>query len=122
MRERKLTFEEATGTAPGWIHGNRREANEPMSLRKRSGNRHYRFFAAGRTWTADTGLANHRTQSERRVAGRKWKARKLIGEGRQDQLKIQPRPFRDAADQFIEWAKGEHRKKKETWKRLRTLK
>jgi hypothetical protein len=28
-----------------------------MSLRQRSGNWHHRFYTAGRTWTADTGLA-----------------------------------------------------------------
>jgi len=28
-----------------------------MSLRERGGRWHHRFFAAGRTWTADTGLA-----------------------------------------------------------------
>ena len=89
-----------------------------MSLRKRSGNWHYRFFAAGRTWTADTGLAA--TERNRNVALlAEAGARKLINEGRQDQLKIQPKAFADAADQFIEWAKGEHRAKKETWRRLR---
>jgi integrase len=46
-------------------------------------------------------------------------ARKLVGDGRPEQLKVQVKPFSDAADQFIEWAKGEHREKKETWKRLR---
>ena len=89
-----------------------------MSLRKRSGNWHYRFFAAGRTWTADTGLAA--TERNRNAAlMAEVEARKLIDEGRPGQLKIQPKPFSDAADQFIEWAKGEHRHKKETWKRLR---
>jgi integrase len=89
-----------------------------MSLRERSGNWHYRFFAAGRTWTADTGLAaTERNRNAALLA--EVEARKLIREGRPDQLKIQPKPFRDAADQFIEWAKGEHRDKKATWKRLR---
>jgi integrase len=46
-------------------------------------------------------------------------ARKLIGEGRSEQLRIQVKPFSDAADQFIDWAKGEHREKPQTWKRLR---
>jgi len=89
-----------------------------MSLRKRNGNWHYRFFAAGRSWTADTGSAA--TERNRNAALRaEVEARKLISEGRADQLKIQPKPFSDAADQFIEWAKGEHHQKKETWKRLR---
>jgi len=89
-----------------------------MSLRERSGNWHYRFFAAGRRWTADTGLAA--TERNRNVAIlAEAEARKLVSEGRPEQLKIQPKPFSDAADQFIEWAKGEHREKKQTWKRLR---
>jgi integrase len=89
-----------------------------MSLRKRSGNWHYRFFAAGRSWTADTGLvATERNRNAALMA--EAEARRLVGEGRPDQLKIQVKPFSDAADQFIEWAKGEHREHKETWKRLR---
>lgn len=89
-----------------------------MSLRERSGNWHYRFFAAGRTWTADTGLAATKRNRNAALLA-EVEPRKLIREGRPDQLKIQPKPFRDAADQFIEWAKGEHRDKKATWKRLR---
>ena len=89
-----------------------------MSLRERGGNWHYRFFAVGRTWTADTGLAaTERSRNAALMA--EMEARKLISEGRPEQLKIQPKPFSDAADQVIEWAKGEHREKKETWKRLR---
>jgi hypothetical protein len=58
-----------------------------MSLRKRSGNWHYRFFAAGRSWTADTGLAA--TERNRNAAlMAEIEARKLIKEGRPDQLKI----------------------------------
>ena len=92
-----------------------------MSLRERSGNWHYRFFAAGRTWTGDTGLAaTERKNNDALMI--EAQARKLIGEGRPEQLKIQTiqtKPFSDAADQFIEWAKGEHREKPQTWKRLR---
>ncbi len=89
-----------------------------MSLRSRSGNWHYRFFAAGRRWTADTGLAA--TERNRNAALlMEVEARKLVSDGRPEQLKIRVKPFSDAANQFIEWAKGEHREKKETWKRLR---
>ncbi|MBZ5727880.1 MAG: hypothetical protein LAP87_23160 [Acidobacteriia bacterium] len=88
-----------------------------MSLRKRGGNWHYRFFGR-KNLTADTGLAaTERNRNAALLAG--VEARKLISGGRPDQLKIQPKPFTDATDQFIEWAKGEHRDKKETWKRLR---
>ena len=88
-----------------------------MSLRERSGNWHYRFFAAGRTWTADTGLAaTERNRNGALLA--EVEARRLVSEGRPEQLKIQVKLFSDAADQFIEWAKGEHRETKATWKRL----
>src|SRR5579862_8765651 len=89
-----------------------------MSLRNRSGNWHYRFFAAGREWSADTGLvATERNRSAALMA--ESEARRTISQGRAEQLKTQVKPFSDAADQFIEWAKGEHREKPATWKRLR---
>jgi len=89
-----------------------------MPLRNRNGKWHYRFFAAGRTWTADTGLAaTERNRNGALLA--EVEARKLVSDGRPEQLKIQPKPFSDAADQFIEWAKGEHRGKPNTWKRIR---
>ena len=34
-------------------------------------------------------------------------------------LRLEVRTFSDATDQFIEWAKGEHHSKPQTWKRLR---
>jgi hypothetical protein len=40
-----------------------------MSLRKRGGNLHHRFFAAGRSWTADTGLVATEHNWERRIDG-----------------------------------------------------
>src|ERR1051325_3935109 len=90
-----------------------------MSLRQRSGKWHYRFWAAGRTWTGDTGLAaTKRNLGDALI--REAEARKLVKEGKSQQLRLQVRAFRDAADQFIEWAKGEHRKKPATWKRLRS--
>ena len=89
-----------------------------MSLRNRAGNWHYRFYAAGRTWTGDTGLAaTERNRSAALMS--EMEARKAICQGRAEQLKTQVKPFSDAADQFIEWAKGEHREKPATWKRLR---
>jgi hypothetical protein len=46
-------------------------------------------------------------------------ARKAVIEGKGDQLRLEVRPFSDAADQFIAWAKGEHHNNPKTWKRLR---
>jgi hypothetical protein len=37
-----------------------------------------------------------------------------VKEGRAELFKLQAKPFRDAADQFIEWAKGEHHAKPNT--------
>ena len=89
-----------------------------MSLRKRNGNWHYRFWAAGRRWTADTGLAD--TERNRSAAiVKEAKALELIRDGKGDQLHLEVRAFSDAAEQFIEWAKGEHCDKPQTWKRLR---
>jgi integrase len=88
-----------------------------MSLRNRGGNWHYRFHAAGREWTENTGLAaTERNRNGALIA--EAEARKLVRDGRGELLKLQATVFRDAADQFIEWAKGEHRAKPNTWKRL----
>jgi hypothetical protein len=90
-----------------------------MGLRNRSGNWHYRFFAAGRRWTGDTGLAA--TERNRNAAILKEaQARKEVLEGRGESLHLEAKPFNDAAEQFIEWAKGEHHNKPQTWKRLRS--
>ena len=89
-----------------------------MALRNRNGKWHYRFWAAGRSWTGDTGLA----ATERNKAAAQEKevdARKLVRQGRPEQLKIQPKAFSDAAHQFIEFAQGQDRDKPDTWKRLR---
>jgi site-specific recombinase XerD len=90
-----------------------------MSLSNRGGNWHYRFWAAGRRWTGNTGLA----ATERKKSSallKEAEVRKQVLEGKGDHLHLEVRGFSDAADQFIEWAKGEHRAKPHTWKRLRT--
>ena len=43
----------------------------------------------------------------------------MVLEGRGDNIHLEVRTFGDAVDQFIEWAKGEHHRKPQTWKRLR---
>jgi integrase len=89
-----------------------------MGLRNRNGKWHYKFHAAGRTWTGDTSLvATERNRSAALMA--EAEARKLVTDGRGDRLRLTIKPFSDAADQFIEWAKGEYRTKPNTWKRLR---
>ena len=89
-----------------------------MGLRIRNQHWHYRFYAAGRRWTGGTGLAA--TARNRNAALLKEaEARQLVTEGHGDQLDRTIKPFSDAADQFITWAKGEHRARPNTWKRLR---
>lgn len=89
-----------------------------MGLRNRGGKWHYKFCAAGRTWTGDTGLvATERNRNAALMA--EAEARKLVRDGRGDQLKVTIKPFSDAAGQFIEWSKGEYRARPNTWKRLR---
>ena len=88
-----------------------------MGLRIRNQHWHYKFRAAGRVWTGDTGLvatARNRNAALRKEAD----TYKLVTEGRGDQRKLTIKTFSDAADQFIEWTKGEYRAKPNTWKRL----
>src|SRR5215467_1378094 len=60
-------------------------------------------------------LGGHRTQSERRADGRGRGAQ--AGEGRSRRpSEADHKPFRDAANQFIEWSKGEYRSKPNTWR------
>jgi len=89
-----------------------------MSLENRNGKWFYRFHAIGRRWQKDTGLAATK-RNENAALMMESEARKLVREGRADQLEIEPKPFSSAADDFIKWAMGEHREKPQTWKRLR---
>ncbi len=89
-----------------------------MAIRIRDGKWHWRFNLQGREWSGTTDLAATK-RNEAAARDIEAKARKLIRDGRADQLKLEAVPFDEAADAFIEWAKGEHRDKPNTWKRLR---
>ncbi|HPT26295.1 MAG TPA: site-specific integrase [Bryobacteraceae bacterium] len=79
-----------------------------MSIRPRSGNWHYRFEIAGHEWSGDTGLAA--TERNRDKALRvEAEARRLISAGRPQELKLQPRPFSEAAKSYATWCDGEYR-------------
>lgn len=89
-----------------------------MGLRARNGKWHYKFYAAGRVWTGDSGLvATKRNASAALMA--EAVARNAVNQGKGESLKLEVKTFSDAAAQFVEWAKGEHRDKPNTWKRLR---
>jgi integrase len=78
-----------------------------MPIRKRDGTWHYRFFVDGRAYTGSTGLAD--TERNRNSAARREaKARELVVTGRAHELRLEVKPFSDAADAFLEWAKGEY--------------
>jgi integrase len=49
------------------------------------------------------------------------KKRELVLEGRASELRLRVQPFNSAAEQFIEWCKGEYRDHENSWKRLRGL-
>lgn len=90
-----------------------------MPLRERDGMWHYRFWLDGREYTANTDLVA--TERNRSGATRvEAKARELVANGRAHELKLQIRPFNDAADDFLSWADGEYRDHPNSAKRLRT--
>ena len=90
-----------------------------MPLREREGKWHYRFELDGHEYSANTGLAA--TERKRNAAMRvEAKAWELVKNGRAHELKLQVKPFSDAAAAFLTWADGEHRDKRNTPKRLRT--
>lgn len=90
-----------------------------MPLRSRNGTWHYRFWLDGREYTGDTDLAA--TERNRNAAARvDAKARELVMSGRAHELKLQVKPFSNAADEFLTWAGGEYIEHPNTAKRLRT--
>jgi integrase len=90
-----------------------------MPLRSRNGTWHYRFWLDGREYTSDTDLVA--TERNRNAAARvEAKARELVMSGRAHELRLQVKPFSDAATEFLTWADGEYIEHRNTAKRLRT--
>jgi integrase len=90
-----------------------------MPIRKRDGNWHYRFWVDGREYSSNTGLVA--TERNKNAASRKEaKARELVVSGRAHELKLEMKPFSDAAVEFLQWADGEYRDHPNTARRLRT--
>jgi hypothetical protein len=80
---------------------------------------HYRFWLDGREYTGNTDLVA--TERNRNAAARKEaKARELVLNGRAHELKLEVKPFSDAAAKFLKWADGEYRESPKTAIRLRT--
>lgn len=90
-----------------------------MPIRNRHGIWHYRFWLDGREYTGSTDLVA--TERNRNAAARaEAKARELAVNGRSHELRLQVKPFSDAAADFLLWADGEHTEHPNTAKRLRT--
>jgi integrase len=90
-----------------------------MPLRSRSGTWHFRFWLDGREYTGNTDLVA--TERNRIAAARaEAKARELVMSGRAHELRLQVKPFSDAAAEFLAWADGEHTDHPNSAKRLRT--
>jgi integrase len=88
-------------------------------LRNRNGVWHYRFKLDNREYTGSTGLdATQRNMSE--ALGMEAEHRKALLEGRRPSRRIQVREFSDAAEEFLDWAEGEHREHPNTYKRIAT--
>lgn len=90
-----------------------------MPIRNRRGIWHYRFWLDGREYTGSTDLVA--TERNRNAAVRvEAKARELVISGRAHELKLQVKPFSDAAAEFLLWADGEYTEHPNTAKRLHT--
>ena len=91
----------------------------PPGLRVREGNWHYRIKHQGREWTGNTGLA----ATKRNVSAALSefaRVRDAIRSGQLDRLAIEVKKFREAADEFLKWAEGEHKDHPNTARRLKT--
>lgn len=90
-----------------------------MALRKRGGKWHYRFKVDGKRYAGATGLAatkRNATKAQQVEADH----RQALLEGRNPSRKIQVRQFDDAAKEFLEWVKMEHRAHPNTYRRVAT--
>ena len=90
-----------------------------MSLRKRSGNWHYRFKLKGREYTGSTDLAA--TPQNKGEAGQvEAEARKALKSGKQPTHEIEVISFRAAVAKFKTWAEAEYRAHPSSCKRIMT--
>jgi integrase len=94
-----------------------------MAIRIVRGKLAYRFQIHGQVYTASTrlvaeaGIARECKHYEKAVQI-EARARTLVEDGRQNELKVRIATFDQAADQFLAWAKGEHRNHPNTYLRL----
>jgi integrase len=89
-----------------------------MGVRKKNGKWHYQFQHQGHTYFGNTGLDDTDRHKNAAIVY-EAKQRELVVCGQSHLLRLEVTPFSAAADQFIEWAKGEYREHPNSWKRLR---
>lgn len=88
-----------------------------MGIRNRGGTWHYRFKVDGKEYTGSTDLAA--TERNTRAALQaEAEHRQALLEGRRPLRRILVRPFSDAVEEFLDWAKAEHRAHPNTHRRL----
>jgi len=88
-----------------------------MPVRNRNGKLEWRFWVDGHEWSHITDLAD--TERNRiKCARLEADARRLVLEGRGDELRLQVAPFSSAAASFEVWAQGEYADHPNTWKRI----
>lgn len=78
-----------------------------MGLRERNGKWEWRFKVNGHEYSEVTDLAATK-RNETKARQREAEARRLVLEGRQDELRLQVVPVVSAIEQFNEWARGEY--------------
>jgi integrase len=90
-----------------------------MSLRKRSGNWHYRFEYKKQEYTGNTDLADT-PQNKREAVRVEAEALEALKKGRPATRSIEVISFRDAAAKFLSWAEVHYRAHPNSYKRIKT--
>jgi integrase len=88
-----------------------------MALREKNGKWHYRFQVDGKPYSGSTGL-EATSRNESGALRMEMKARERIEAG--EAVKVQAKPFNEAAEAFLDYADGEYRAHPNTALRLRT--
>jgi integrase len=79
-----------------------------MAIRIRAGRFHYRFQFDGKEYSGSTGLAATK-RNESAARDREAAHRQRLREGHQPIQRLIVREFSEAAKQFLDWDKGDHR-------------
>ena len=100
----------ASGYGPPWYRVG-------GAVRARNGKLEWRFEINGHEYSHITDLED--TERNRIKAQRlEAKARELVLEGRDAELRLQVQPFNSAAEAFKKWTEGEYSEHPNSWKRL----